>query len=506
MKNKNLWMVLYTVVLIYCLLSCVSCVKSESGKTDTNPRVPTTIIQVQIPNADGQGTQINFNYAVLFEPLIGFFGEAFPVKILSTAALNTWPDGSSRMITRDDYIGDSLGDFGVTFLLKAPSGEPVSDGEPIVPDELVSVRIEIEGDRFIRKSSINVDMPLDREIEIFPRIVYDYNALERLVQPASENVYFRLLYGSVPLLEKTEVVRFHSVNEVPYYVIDRRDDENIEDYTFLFAAYVNEDDPLIDKILQEALQIGTAEKIGLGSDFSFSGYQKEDENGDASLSVDLQVLAVWSVFLNHNIKYSNITTTSTESNKMASQYVRTLGESFGNTQANCVDGSVLFASILRKIGIQPFLVLVPGHMFVAYLQDDDPYSIGFLETTMMGDVDISKHTKDDSFMGKLKRWSGLGKTQSSVTLNSFLAAQTAGRERYYDATIELWLENAEDPEAREKLMNDDEQVIEALIKLLGEDEQAYEDREELWNNGDGRYAIIDIKSCRYVGVMPITRY
>jgi hypothetical protein len=332
-------------------------------------------------------------------------------------------------------------------------------------------------------------MPLNREIEIFPRIVYDYNALEHLVQPASENVYFRLLYGSVPLVEKMEVVRFHSVNEIPFRVIDRRDGESMVDYTWLFAAYVNEDDPMIDKILQEALQIGTADKIGMGNAFSFSGYQIEDEYGDSSLSVDLQVLAVWSVFLNHNIKYSSITTTSTVNNKMDTQYVRTLGESFGNSQANCVDGSVLFASVLRKLGIHPFLVIVPGHMFVGYLRDDDPYSIGFLETTMMGDVDISTHTKDDSFMGKLKRWTGIGQTQSSVTRDSFLAAITAGEERYYEAMMELYLEYEQYHEAFEQL--DDDEWFDAV--------------EKLWDEEGDNYAIIDIGLWRSI-VKPIARY
>jgi hypothetical protein len=468
MKKNNMTALLFSLIII-CGLFYISCSRFGLNK-------PSAITRVQIPGADGRpNTQLSFS----FEPLIEFYGEAFPVKILSTAAKNTYWDGSPRMITGDDYIGDSLGDFGVTLFLKGSSGEPVP------------VRVEIEGERFIRKSGIEAVVPPDREIEIFPRISYDYSALEHLVQPASENVYFRLFYGTVLLIEKMEVVRFHSVNEVPFYITDRRDGESVIDYTWLFAAYVNEDDPLIDTILQEALQIGVADKIGLGSAFAFSGYQLENEYGDSSLSVDLQVLAIWSVFLNHNIKYSSITTTSTTNSKMATQYVRTLSESFGNTQANCVDGSVLFASVLRKLGIHPFLVIVPGHMFVGYLMDDDPFSIGFLETTMMGDVDISKHTRDDSITGYLKRWTGLGQTQSSVTRDSFVAARTAGDDRYNNALLELYYEY--------------EQYY-ALDELLDDDEQLYEALQELWYEKDDDYAIIDITEWRSLGIMPITRY
>jgi hypothetical protein len=260
-----------------------------------------------------------------------------------------------------------------------------------------------------------------------------------------------------------EIVRFHSVNEVPLLETGRRNNECI-DHTWLFAAYVNEDDPLIDSILQEALQIGTVEKIGFGSSFSFGGYQDIDGDGDTSFEVDLQVLAVWSVFQRHNIKYSNITTTSTGNPYLATQYVRTLRESFGNTQANCVDGTVLFASVLRKLGIEPFLIIISGHMFLGYETDKEGNYFEVLETTMLGNEDITKYTKDDSLFGKFKLWSGIGKTQSTTSRDSFLAASAAAEARW--------------EEVKDKIFDDTEDD----------------------------YQIIPIAALRAAGVMPIKRY
>jgi hypothetical protein len=265
-------------------------------------------------------------------------------------------------------------------------------------------------------------------------------------------------------MEKIETVRFHSVNEVPIAELSRWDNESFIDHRYYFAAYVNEDDPIIDTILKEALQIGVADKIGFGNSFSFSGYQIKDAEGSSWLSVDLQVLSVWSVFLQHNIKYSNITTTSTVNERISTQYVRTLGESFNNSQANCVDGSVLLASVLRKIGIEPFLVIVPGHMFLGYIRNLDPLDLAFLETTMLGDTDISKYTKDESWIGKLKSWLGLGTNQSSAILDSFSAAQERGRMLFNEVEDEI---------------DDDE-------------------------NND--CAIIFIAEARLMGIMPIVRY
>jgi hypothetical protein len=57
-------------------------------------------------------------------------------------------------------------------------------------------------------------------------------------------------------------------------------------------------------------------------------------------------------------------------------------------QANCVDGSVLFASVLRQIGIDPVLVLIPGHMFVGFFLDRAHKQVFYLETTMLGTADL----------------------------------------------------------------------------------------------------------------------
>ena len=51
-------------------------------------------------------------------------------------------------------------------------------------------------------------------------------------------------------------------------------------------------------------------------------------------------------------------------------------------RANCIDSSVLIAAALERIGLQPLIVLVPGHAFVGYRNGDG--SAEFLETTLLG--------------------------------------------------------------------------------------------------------------------------
>ncbi|HEX8897531.1 MAG TPA: hypothetical protein VF751_02440, partial [Chthoniobacterales bacterium] len=93
------------------------------------------------------------------------------------------------------------------------------------------------------------------------------------------------------------------------------------------------------------------------------------------------------------LQYSSTTATPGGSETVQSQFVRFIDQSLGNTQANCVDGSVLFASLLRKISIEPFLVTIPGHMYVGfYLGAGKSQFIG-LETTVLGLADVADEKK-----------------------------------------------------------------------------------------------------------------
>lgn len=61
-----------------------------------------------------------------------------------------------------------------------------------------------------------------------------------------------------------------------------------------------------------------------------------------------------------------------------------IDESIKNAQANCVDGSALFASLLRKVCFEPYLVLIPAHCYVAFQVDKKGKQIAALETTLIG--------------------------------------------------------------------------------------------------------------------------
>ncbi|MFC1879588.1 hypothetical protein ACFLZW_06700 [Chloroflexota bacterium] len=102
--------------------------------------------------------------------------------------------------------------------------------------------------------------------------------------------------------------------------------------------------------------------------------------------VEAQVTALFDALQQEaDIKYINSRISFSPEQGAANQRVRLPRESIKKRSANCVDGAVLFASLLEAISMSPALVVVPGHAFVAWeTWKDAPGQWKYLETTMIG--------------------------------------------------------------------------------------------------------------------------
>ena len=65
-------------------------------------------------------------------------------------------------------------------------------------------------------------------------------------------------------------------------------------------------------------------------------------------------------------------------------------ESLRHKSTNCIDGTVLMASLLEAASLQPAIVLVPGHAFVAWETWDGTDEWDYLETTMIASHDFEE--------------------------------------------------------------------------------------------------------------------
>jgi hypothetical protein len=370
----------------------------------------------------------------------------FPSLIIATASVRPIDDEDQEAKEPDPYLlGDKFGLLGVSIKTPTRNAEvkvTIKENDLIAPTTWIGKLAEANHDYYIA-----------------PKVNYKFDHLRRVTQQVPMNVDFEVEVNGKSLGDKTETLQIRSINDCPYGVANSEetvDDENVAsgsaDLGWMFAAYVNENHPQLDRILQEALATKIVD--------SFDGYQDHDPT-----DVVKQVLAIWAALQKHGIQYSSVTETPGGSPLVRSQYVRFLDQSIAMTQANCVDGTVLFASLLRKVGINPVLVAKPDHMYVAFnlneSTDEDEQELMGLETTAIGASEIEQ---SDS--------------EPPVALAN-LEEQLSDRV----ANSKAW-----------------KSFFAAVLHAEGD----LDENDEKFNAGDPDWQIIDLLEAREKGIMPIS--
>ncbi|MFA4946240.1 MAG: hypothetical protein WC607_01725 [Candidatus Micrarchaeia archaeon] len=155
----------------------------------------------------------------------------------------------------------------------------------------------------------------------------------------------------------------------------------VENETFFFpfvaVQWVTPNDPCIEGV------ISAAKELMPGRAFSdYQGYAGKSDEEKAALTME-QAKAVYDTLQAHGMSYVNSVGTFGDPT-LFSQNVRLPHESLATKNANCIDGTVLYAAVFEKIGLEPIIIIVPGHAFVAVRNDRNSSSVTFIETTATG--------------------------------------------------------------------------------------------------------------------------
>lgn len=301
-----------------------------------------------------------------FEIVDQLGGNIFPSAILSVATTDT-------QIIQPIEGGESVGNAKSVFAIKLHNHKAGT-----------VVHIELAETPFYARSvSTFVLTKPDADYIVYPDVLWRYDALRNNEQAEPISVAAQVEVNGKSWGQRVRTFSVRSINEclLGYYKLLPNGKRRYVSTRLFYAAYVNEENPLIDKILREALNTRIVRR--------FVGYQGSEQ------MVDKQVYALWYVLQKRAFRYSSVSYSSLSSNVVYSQRVRTFEDALSSSQINCVDGSVLFASLLRAINITPVLVQMPGHMFVGYYTDSAKKHLTFLETTMIGDVDLNDYFPDE---------------------------------------------------------------------------------------------------------------
>ena len=108
-----------------------------------------------------------------------------------------------------------------------------------------------------------------------------------------------------------------------------------------------------------------------------------------------QVKALFDELKSRGVTYVMDPTVNTD--LVATQRTRLPAEVLESTNAQCLEGTILFATLMEAIGLQPIIVLVPGHAFVGWKTTRGDGKNGgqplFVETTMVGNATFEQAVK-----------------------------------------------------------------------------------------------------------------
>lgn len=295
-------------------------------------------------------------------------GDLYPASLIANAARKTTGPRGEAM------LGDLYGPIAVRVYNEKPG-------------TVVVVQVEVDG--LAKKGTYRFTVASTGYNFIHPQVRWDYQKLRELDQPIPSTLRVVVWMDGKRLgSPQQRPIRVHAVNDVPY--LYRNPHGVWGDMAYLLVAFVNEESPEIDAILKEALQTGIVKR--------FAGYQVD------AREVQQQVAAVYTALQKRGIVYSSTTQTSTsELHLTVSQRVRFVSDSVKYTQANCIDGVVLMASILRRIELDPLIIVSAGHAMLGYhVAPGRTRDIGIVETTMIATGDFDSALKAGN--ARFKAW------------------------------------------------------------------------------------------------------
>lgn len=204
-------------------------------------------------------------------------------------------------------------------------------------------------------------------LELRPRLDWDVDKLAALSAPRRQTMTVTLeAAGRLPESRRV-AVRVHPLDDALYFVREGRDRV---DLGWAFAGYVNPDDPVIDEVLAAARAFDPA---------------FDAEAPERGAATDRRrVGAVWAALERRGLRYAADDPALSRGPSVWSQRVRLLRAVWDDRRANCLDSSVLIASVLERLGLRAFIVLVPGHAFVGFHSRSGGDAAQYLETTLLG--------------------------------------------------------------------------------------------------------------------------
>ena len=265
--------------------------------------------------------------------------------------------------------------------------------------ETVSVKVVSEIGGFTEQAVDTLSLAAGQSLELEQTPIMKTGARDQLNEGQVASFYYKVTFvqdGQEGLIEERSInVELMSKRDLVVAIVDENGDL-VADFREYSVAWVTPSSPEVEQMLRQATEYMPGEAI--------YGYQ-----GGAD-GVLPQLRAIYQVINDvYRVRYVSTPVSLAKTDRTYVQRIRLPAETIEQQAGNCIETAALYASAIEAMDMNPLLVLVPGHAFVACETSDGSNQYIFVETTILGEG----LTFDDALAMGQKNWA---KFQSQTML------------------------------------------------------------------------------------------
>jgi hypothetical protein len=261
----------------------------------------------------------------------------------------------------------------------------IDNSDKSSPVAQIYATARIEGFSDMTVSSVQVPAGERSEMSLLPLLQFEPVRTLNEIRPATLHVQVRQFGQGAELWlhDQTYPIKLHAHDTALLGI--RTPEGRIIDLTDYLVAFVTPHAPEVEDLLRRAADYHPRHQI--------PGYQGATDLDEARRIVREQIQAIYTALKRDaGLLYINSPLNFGKQEGQITQRVRLPATSLheDRSRANCIDGAVLYASLLELATLEPLIVIVPGHAFIGWRiwRGIDQYD--FLETTLTGTEDPEK--------------------------------------------------------------------------------------------------------------------
>ena len=146
-------------------------------------------------------------------------------------------------------------------------------------------------------------------------------------------------------------------------------------YAPFIASWVTPHDERVEEVLRKAKEFMPGRRL--------PGYEPEKDAASQEQMTYSEARAIYKALQDAGVSYVKSSMTLGD-HQESSERVRMPEVSLRDVSANCIDGVVMYASLFENLGMEPVVLLIPGHAYVGVRLSPKSSKYLYIETAITG--------------------------------------------------------------------------------------------------------------------------